>query len=362
MALDADAAGAKATLRSLQVARDTLDRELDIRFDAHNLVRYESRLEADIRVVTMPEGKDPDNIIREDPTQWPLLLAKAKPVVDYVIGVLTQDLDMTDAKAKTAVAQQIIPLIEDITNPVERDQYWHQLAYALKVDEKSLRQLRGGGKRPFPQQQSRPSHNIPEPPQPSPELDGLSKMRSSAAILDPAKATQMREVNLLSQSLHHPKTLNDINTRLAEAGQPPITQADFIHIEDRELFEQLRRRANHPLFVSIDELCDSLESPLLERVQHLRTLPPTPEPELDRLADKLVLSIIDIRIEKTKQLSAKIKDLVIEAETSGEVESYNEYKSQLVELTRQLWTIQQAKNAMSAVSKRRAEEASLDRY
>ena len=172
----------------------------------------------------------------------------------------------------------------------------------------------------------------------------------------------MREVNLLSQSLHHPKTLNDINTRLAEAGQPPITQADFIRIEDRELFQQLRRRANSPLFVSIDELCDSLESPLLERVQHLRSLPPTPEPELDRLADKLVLSIIDIRIEKTKQLSARIKDLVVEAEISGEVESYNEYKSQLVELTRQLWTIQQAKNAMSAVSKRRAEEASLDRF
>ncbi len=147
MALDADAAGAKATLRSLQVARETLDREIDIRFDAQNLVRYESRLEADIRVVTMPEGKDPDNIIREDPTQWPLLLAKAKPVVEYVIGVLTQDLDMSDAKAKTAVAQQIIPLIEDITNPVERDHYWQQLAYILKTDERALRQLRGRGQK-----------------------------------------------------------------------------------------------------------------------------------------------------------------------------------------------------------------------
>ena len=75
LALDADAAGAKATLRSLQVARETLDRELDVRFDAHNLVRYEGRLQADIRIVTLPEGNDPATINREYPTHVPTLLA-----------------------------------------------------------------------------------------------------------------------------------------------------------------------------------------------------------------------------------------------------------------------------------------------
>lgn len=57
LALDPDAAGAKATLRSLQLARETLDRELDVRFDARGLVQLEGRLRADIRVVTLPEGK-----------------------------------------------------------------------------------------------------------------------------------------------------------------------------------------------------------------------------------------------------------------------------------------------------------------
>jgi DNA primase len=363
MALDADAAGAQATLRSLQVARETLDREIDIRFDAQNLVRYEGRLEADIRVVTMPEGKDPDNVIREDPTQWPQLLAKAKPVVEYVIGVLTHDLDMDDAKAKTVVAQEVIPLIEDITNPVERDHYWQQLAYILKTDERALRQLRGRGKkRPFPQRQSRPSRNVPEPPPPPPELEGLSKVRSSAAVLDRNMATPMRETNLLSQCMHHPKILNDVNVKLAQVDQPAVTQADFVDIEDRELFAVINGRYHQGTVVSIDELCDSLESPLLERALHLRSLPPTPDSELDRLADKLVLSVLDIRHEKTRRLNARMQRLVTEAKKAGDRESVETYQAQSLEITRQLLRLQQAKNAMSAVSKRRAEEASLGHF
>jgi DNA primase len=75
IALDADAAGAQATLRSLQVARETLDRDVEIKFDARGLVQHEGRLEADIRIATMPPGKDPDNVIQEDPTQWAALIA-----------------------------------------------------------------------------------------------------------------------------------------------------------------------------------------------------------------------------------------------------------------------------------------------
>lgn len=362
MALDADAAGAKATLRSLQVARETLDREIDIRFDAHNLVRYEGRLEADIRIVTMPEGKDPDNIIREDPAQWPILLAKAKPVVEYVIGVLTQELDMADAKAKTAVAQQVIPLIEDITSPVERDHYWQQLAYILKTDERSLRQLRGKGQKRAPQHTSRPSHNIPEPPPPPPELDGLSAVRHTPSVLGRNAGNQMRETNLLSQFLHHPKALNDVNARLAETGQTAVTKSDFVTIEDRELFEQLSRRSNTIPFVSINELCDSLDNPLLERVQQLQSLPPTPDSELDRLADKLVLSVLDIRHEKTRRLNTNMQHLVTEAKQIGDSEAVETYQAQSLEISRQLLRLQQAKNAMSSVSKRRAEEAALGHF
>ncbi len=70
LALDADAAGEKATLRGLEIARQALDHSEEISFNPRGLLRYEARLEADVRVTTIPEGMDPDEIVLRDPEEW----------------------------------------------------------------------------------------------------------------------------------------------------------------------------------------------------------------------------------------------------------------------------------------------------
>ena len=67
LALDPDSAGNAATLRGLELAREALDREGEAVFDARGLVRYESRLQADVRVASLPDGKDPDEVVLRDP-------------------------------------------------------------------------------------------------------------------------------------------------------------------------------------------------------------------------------------------------------------------------------------------------------
>jgi DNA primase len=141
IALDADAAGIKATMRSLTVARQTLDRETEISFDAPGLVQSEGRLQADIRIVTLPAGEDPDSLIRHDKEAWPKLVSAAKPVVEYVIQTLISQIDFNDPKAKTDLANQVIPLINDVPNPIEREHYWQYLGRALRMDDRILRQL-----------------------------------------------------------------------------------------------------------------------------------------------------------------------------------------------------------------------------
>ena len=47
LALDADAAGEKATLRGLEVARQAMDHSEELVFDARGLLRHEARLQAD---------------------------------------------------------------------------------------------------------------------------------------------------------------------------------------------------------------------------------------------------------------------------------------------------------------------------
>lgn len=148
LAMDADTAGDRATLRGLTVAREALDREPDPVFDARGLVRHEGRLDADIRIVALPEGKDPDEVVAEDPQAWPSLLKQAKPVVEYVLDVLTADQDVGDAKVKGQIARQVLPLIEDVADAVEREAYRQSLARRLKVDERALAGMRAAPRAP----------------------------------------------------------------------------------------------------------------------------------------------------------------------------------------------------------------------
>jgi DNA primase len=359
IALDADAAGVKATMRSLQVARETLDRESDVRFDARGLLQHEGRLQADIRIVTLPEGKDPDNIIQDDPASWPVLVEQAKPVVAYVIDILTAALDLEDGKAKTAVAQQIIPLVREINDPVERDHYWQLLARSLRVDERSLRQVRVPKKPSV--QTSTPPHKTAAQAL-SPINDGMHRLRQqgSAHGVIPM-ASGMREANYLCQCLHYPHMVNVINHKLKETEQKPVQEDDFSSMEDRTILRQMYHWLAVSPVAAKEDLWDSLDEALIDRVQFLLSLSATPESELDRLADKLALSVLDWRLEKKSQLVRIVKQLVHEAQHRQDDESVDMYQ-QLNELTMAKLNINKARGAMSATSRRRAEDAANGRF
>jgi len=141
MALDPDTAGQKATLRGLEVARGALDHNTDPVFDARGLLHHESRLQADLRVSTLPDELDPDEIVLRDPNDWEQIIKTAKPIIYHVLDSLTAGQDLDDPKIKSTIAVQILPLVKDISNPVERDAYRQQIARVLKVDERALLNL-----------------------------------------------------------------------------------------------------------------------------------------------------------------------------------------------------------------------------
>jgi DNA primase len=350
MALDADAAGAKATLRSLDVARETLDQAVEIRFDARGLVQHERRLKADIRVVTMPPGEDPDSIIRGNPACWPALLEQAKPVVAYVIDMAVSELDFNDPKAKTAVAQQVIPLIKEIGDPVERDHYWQYLARTLRIEERTLRQVQVAVKKP--------GHPLPPLPLQTAVPDPYQLHNQGSPFPKAVKrpTRHLREANFLSQCLRYPRALMTVNERLLEQAQPPVNEQDFSVTEDRMILHELYQHISAGSVAPITELWDSLEKSLVDRIQSLLTLPDILEEEQERLPDKLVLSVLDWRLSKTKQQLNEMKQLMREAEELADDEFVALSQQQLRELPLLILSLNKAKGAMSAVSRRRAEE------
>jgi len=343
LALDADAAGQKATMRSLQVARNTLDREYETRFDARGLVHQEGRLQAEIKVVTLPEGYDPDRIIRTEPERWPLLLSEAQPVVAYVIETATRDLDLDDARVKSEVAQEIKPLLEDIADPIERDHYRQLLARALRIDERSLRLV--------PASSQRAPSRMPPPPE-APPLDEAGAPQQILAVVPDA---YKREANFLRQCLEHPHLILQVNQKLLGQGQDAVRSDDFSVYEDRLVLAQIYERADQTAVVAIAELCDSLDEVLAGRIRRLLVLPVTPSSQLANLPRSLALSVLDWRLVAVNGQMARLQQLLsepVQADENGETRA--QLTGRLVELSLISRRINKAKYAMSAAGQLRA--------
>ncbi len=117
LALDADTAGEEAMLRC---------------------VDYENSLDTEIKVVILPSGRDPDDVIREDTKTWQHLLDKALPVVDYTFNMVTARLDLSTARDKSLTRDRLIPIIAEIKDSTRRDHYLNRLSGLIGTSYRNL--------------------------------------------------------------------------------------------------------------------------------------------------------------------------------------------------------------------------------
>jgi len=238
MALDPDAAGIKATLRGLEVARDALDHSDDIIFDARGLIHHESRLQADLRVSSLPEGMDPDDIVRQDPEHWKDIIANAKPIITHVMNTLCTGRDLDDPKTKSQIAGQIMPLIRDIPDSVERDAYRQQLARLLHVDDRALIPL------------SSPTQGISNFKK-KPAGSGEKPENSILTETNTKEKINALEKYCLQLLIRQPEDLYKIDRLLKLAGLVNFSQQDFEDAKNqllaKLLIESLSQDVNEPI-------------------------------------------------------------------------------------------------------------------
>ena len=129
LAYDVDPAGAKAgtfgatALEELirQLARDDSGVELD-----------------DVRVVGLPEGKDPDEVLREEPDRWRDEVRTARPIVDHLIDVHARAHDLRSPGGQARFVDAVMPIIRNLPNPVMRDAYLGLVHRTSGVEERTL--------------------------------------------------------------------------------------------------------------------------------------------------------------------------------------------------------------------------------
>lgn len=137
MALDADAAGQMATLRTIETIGEAADDE-EVVADPAGFIRFERRLKTDISIVELPSGKDPDELIRNAPETWPEVVKTAKPFLEFFITRVTAGVNLDDPKAKSAAVARIAPLLRLVPDRIVQSHYVDLTAGQLRIADRRL--------------------------------------------------------------------------------------------------------------------------------------------------------------------------------------------------------------------------------
>lgn len=139
LALDADTAGQMATLRGIEVAKNAFDTKIVPVPTARGLVRFEQQVDADIKVATLPMGKDPDDVVREGGSRWRELIERALPTVDYYFAAVKASVDLNSARGKSEAVERLVPAIVEIRDRIQREHYIQQLARLTSTQDNVIR-------------------------------------------------------------------------------------------------------------------------------------------------------------------------------------------------------------------------------
>jgi DNA primase len=326
LALDPDTAGDKATLRGLQVARQTMDRESEPVFDAHGLLAHESRLHADIRVTTLPEGMDPDDVVKRDPLEWQHIIESAKPVVVHVMETLARGRNINDPKTKSEIAGQVLPLINEVPNAIEREAYRQQLARLIRVEE---RMLVGGG-------------SLARPARRRPRLETSQHAKETVPEIAVQTGNARLEAHCLGILVRRPELLFHIDRSLHESHLIPLSRQDFESAEYQAVFMLVKESLAQDETEPMNYVLNRLSLTLMETVDGLLERTDKLDPREERVLEDMMRAVLEIRRRQVTEVINQLRYQMDEAVKTGEPRS-KEYEESIAKCTRSLRNLHQAK-------------------
>jgi DNA primase len=317
LALDPDAAGDKATLRGLQIARQALDHEAELVFDARGLLSHEARLQADIRVTTLPPGMDPDDVVNRDPKEWERILADAKPIVIHVMETLVATRDLDDPKVKEEIAAQVLPLIEDVPSSIERDTYRQRLARLIRVDERALLGERGMRRlRSNEARFRRPTRRLPGDRTPTGEAENTSR---SGRLSKQVESNYAKEAHALGILLRQPELLYKVDRALQAAGLGRLSADFFQYADHKMIFHLLQESIDQDVADPLRFVMISLSLPMMELADELLRRTSKLDTTDNRVVEDLVKRLLDLHERNLHQSLDHFRFLMEDAQQQGDL-------------------------------------------
>ena len=234
-----------------------------------------------VRVIRVPAGKDPDELIRTDPDGWRASVGAAEELLPYFMQRAASEVDMRQPHGRSTYTRRMLDLLRRIPDRVERDSYVPRLAQLAGIDERILRDELSRGPRPVP---VRPVSAEPIMEE-GPRLTPLERETLTLLLIDPVLAAEQAPEPLLP--------LRDESARaLWEAWRAAVTAPEG-------------RPSLETFVATLDPATGALARDLLAsaRARGVRA-----DPETDREALRVVL--LRLRKERVQERLADLQALI----------------------------------------------------
>jgi DNA primase len=116
-AFDSDKAGIAATERAIPLAQ---------------------KVGVNVSIITIPDGKDPDELVRRDPKLWTQAIEKHQYAVDWLIDRYKLLLDVESGQGKRQFTDVVLQIIRGLSDKVEQDHYLSELAKSIGVSKEAM--------------------------------------------------------------------------------------------------------------------------------------------------------------------------------------------------------------------------------
>ena len=141
-----------------------------------------------VRVIRIPAGKDPDELIRTDPESWRQAVADAAELLPYFMQRAASEVDMRQAQGRSGYTRRMLDLLRRLPDRVEQDSYVPQLAQLAGIDERVLRDELARGERPVP---IRPAFDNTSAADGESRLTPLERQALTLLLLSPTLAAEL---------------------------------------------------------------------------------------------------------------------------------------------------------------------------
>ncbi len=117
LSFDADRAGVAATERAIPIA---------------------SKVGVSLGIITIPSGKDPDELIKQDAAKWQQIIQKPMYALDWLIERYKSELDLGSAQGKRQFSDVLLPIVRTLADSVEQDHYLNKISELAGVSKEAL--------------------------------------------------------------------------------------------------------------------------------------------------------------------------------------------------------------------------------